>query len=384
MLKYDREELYQKVWEHPMLKVAQEYGVSPVALGKTCKKLSVPVPGRGHWAKLAHGHSGTKKPPLPKLDNVPVVYRSPVAEKKPSDATQTDPEFLTITQLLASGALNPPQIDLTSRLYPLVRSTLHHLRKQSKNEFGILIPQESGVLDIQVSEGTLDRALLLIAQVIAILEHQCFAVAVSDEGHTVALIHGEQVRFAIEEPVHKVVTSKPRVPNPTDRWDYEETVAYEPGGKLVLTILAATWGKFEQRKRWSDAKMQRVESLITDFVAGLLRTAVALRRQKDEQRQQELERKRREEERWQLRQHIQEEEKKIEQLDKWVDDWEHAARIRRFIKAYEEQSHLWPREKQEQYKVWIKWASEQADRLDPLVTEKPASVLDRKRELSWW
>ncbi len=53
---YDREELYRKVWEKPMLKVAEEYGVSSVALGKTCRKLSVPVPGRGHWAKLAHGH----------------------------------------------------------------------------------------------------------------------------------------------------------------------------------------------------------------------------------------------------------------------------------------------------------------------------------------
>jgi hypothetical protein len=30
---YDREELYRKVWEKPLLKVAEEYGVSAVALG---------------------------------------------------------------------------------------------------------------------------------------------------------------------------------------------------------------------------------------------------------------------------------------------------------------------------------------------------------------
>lgn len=150
MLKYDREELYQKVWEQPMLKVAEEYGVSSVALGKTCKKLSVPVPGRGYWAKLAHGHPGTKKPTLPKLDNVPVIYRSPVAEKKPSDSNQTDPEFLSITQLLVSGALNPPQMDLTSRPHPLVKSTLSRLRNHShKDEFGILRPQEPGGLHVK-------------------------------------------------------------------------------------------------------------------------------------------------------------------------------------------------------------------------------------------
>jgi hypothetical protein len=65
----------------------------------------------------------------------------------------------------------------------------------------------------------------------------------------------------------------------TARWDYDQTVKHEPAGKLVLTILAETWGKFEQRKRWSDAKVQKVEGLIPDFVAGLMRTAVSLRHQ---------------------------------------------------------------------------------------------------------
>jgi len=106
---YDREELYCKVWEQPLLKVAEEYGVSAVALGKTCRKLSVPVPGRGHWVKLAYGHEGIKKPPLPQLDKVPVIYRSPVAQKKPTSSDQNDPEFAAIDHLLSSGVLSGQQ-----------------------------------------------------------------------------------------------------------------------------------------------------------------------------------------------------------------------------------------------------------------------------------
>ena len=383
MLKYDREELYQKVWEQPMLKVAQEYGVSSVALGKTCKKLSVPVPGRGHWAKLAYGHSGVKKPQLPELERVPVIYRSPVAERKPTDSDPVDPEFLSISQLLISGALGPPKIDLISHLHPLVKSLLSRLRNQNrKDNSAVQFPLEPGDLDIKVSEGMLDRALHVMAQIISVLERQNYAVLISDEGNTVASINGEQIRFAIEEPFRKVVTAKPRVPNPTDRWDYEEVVTHEPGGKLVLTILAATWGKYEQRKRWNDTKTQQIENLVADFVAGLLRTAASLRRQKEEQKQQEIERKKREEERWQLRQDIQEEEKKIEQLDQWIEGWERADRIRCFIKAYEEKFRSSPSEPERT--AWIEWAAEQANRIDPLVSEKPASVLDRKRELSWW
>jgi hypothetical protein len=382
---YDREELYRKVWERPLLKVAEEYGVSAVALGKTCRKLSVPVPGRGHWAKLAHGHAGDKKPPLPKLEKVPVIYRSPVVQKEPTGADQNDPEFAAINDLLSSGVLNPLPIDPTARPHPLIRSTASRLRSHSrKDENGILLPREPGGLDVKVSEGTLDRALQVMAQVVAVLERQGFSVEVSEQGRTTTLIYGERVHFGIEEPVRRVVTQKPRVPNPTDRWDYEQVVTHEPAGKLALIIHSGLWGRYEQRTRWNDAKVQRVENLIADFVAGLMRSAVALRRQEEERKHREAEEQKRIQEREQLLKDIQEEEKKLEQFNKWVDQWERVERLRRFIAAYAEKSRAWSAEKQSQYKAWIEWATRQADRIDPFVSEKPASVLDRKRELSCW
>jgi hypothetical protein len=68
--RYDREELYEKIWKAPMQSVAKEYGVSDVALGKTCKKLHVPVPGRGYWAKKA---AQRPVPPQPLLPTIPVI-----------------------------------------------------------------------------------------------------------------------------------------------------------------------------------------------------------------------------------------------------------------------------------------------------------------------
>jgi len=382
---YDREELFRKVWEQPLLKVAKEYGVSAVALGKTCRKLSVPVPGRGHWAKLSHGHEGIKKPLLPKVDKVPLIYCSPAVQKKPTSCDQNDPEFAEINNLLSSGALNPPPIDPIARPHPLIRSTASRLRSHShKDENGILVPREPGGLDVNVSERTLDRALQAMAQVVAVLERQGFSVEVSEQGRTAVLIKGENVSFGIEEPIRRVVTQKPRVPNPTDRWDYDEVVTHEPAGKLVLIIHSGTWGRYEQRTRWSDAKVQRVENLIADFVAGLMRTVVALRRQEEERRQREVEQQKRAQERAQLLKDIQEEEKRLEQFNEWVDEWERAERLRRFIAAYAEKSRSWSAEKQPQHDAWIKWATRQADRIDPFVSEKPASVLDRKRELSCW
>lgn len=380
MLKpYDREELYRKVWEKPLLKVAEEYGVSAVALGKTCRKLSVPVPGRGYWAKLAHGHAGVKKPPLPKLDKVPIIYHSPV-QKRPDSSDQNDPELSSIAQLLSSGALNPAPVDASARESALIRHTASLFRSRSrKDEHGILLPREAGGLDVRVSEGMLERALQVMSQVLMVLERQGFSVEVSD-GRTATVINGERVCFGIEEPIRRVVTEKARVSNPTDRWDYDEVVTHEPAGKLALVIKASLWRE-QERTRWSDAKVQRVESLVADFVAGLMRTAVALRRQEEERKQREAERDRRAREAEQLRKDIQEEEKKIEQLNRWVESWESAERLRRFIAVYAEKSASWPAEKQEKCKTWIEWATKQADRLDPFVSEKPASVLDRKRDI---
>lgn len=46
-IKITREELYEKVWNTPMQKLAMEFGLSDVGLAKLCKRHQIPVPGRG-------------------------------------------------------------------------------------------------------------------------------------------------------------------------------------------------------------------------------------------------------------------------------------------------------------------------------------------------
>ncbi len=67
LARYDRGDLYKKVWTLPMQQVAKEYGVSDVAIGKTCRKLQIPVPGTGYWAKKAANRPVELRPPLPEL-----------------------------------------------------------------------------------------------------------------------------------------------------------------------------------------------------------------------------------------------------------------------------------------------------------------------------
>ncbi|MCG7879145.1 MAG: hypothetical protein N0C90_22845, partial [Candidatus Thiodiazotropha endolucinida] len=68
-----REELFTLVWEQPARQIARELGISDVALGKLCRRLQVPKPPRGYWARVASGKT-PRKPPLP-------AYRKEIEER---------------------------------------------------------------------------------------------------------------------------------------------------------------------------------------------------------------------------------------------------------------------------------------------------------------
>jgi len=67
---YEREKLYEEVWNEPVVLVAKRYGISGVALGKTCRKLAVPLPPRGYWARVRAGRKVPPRPPLPPYERI--------------------------------------------------------------------------------------------------------------------------------------------------------------------------------------------------------------------------------------------------------------------------------------------------------------------------
>ncbi len=70
---FTREKLYEEVWARPVIQVAKDVGVSDVALAKICRKLGVPVPPRGYWARVAAGYPRKRRPLPPAPANAPRV-----------------------------------------------------------------------------------------------------------------------------------------------------------------------------------------------------------------------------------------------------------------------------------------------------------------------
>lgn len=66
-IRMTRKELYDRVWSEPVTKVAESWGMSDNGLRKQCRRLKIPLPPRGYWAKVRAG----KKPRRPRLPKLP-------------------------------------------------------------------------------------------------------------------------------------------------------------------------------------------------------------------------------------------------------------------------------------------------------------------------
>jgi hypothetical protein len=119
-----RQELYNRVWSTPGSKLAVELGISDVAISKRCKKLNVPRPSRGYWAKLAAGGNPHKKP-LPqapeeiaeKALNAPV----PGNLSLPGDTVHLHPVAAELLETLRLGTPDEEQrVKIQARTLPRV------------------------------------------------------------------------------------------------------------------------------------------------------------------------------------------------------------------------------------------------------------------------
>ena len=50
-----RKKLHDLVWSEPMRNLCVRFGISDVALKKTCARAGIPTPERGYWAKKEPG-----------------------------------------------------------------------------------------------------------------------------------------------------------------------------------------------------------------------------------------------------------------------------------------------------------------------------------------
>lgn len=172
-----REALYEEVWSAPATIVSPRYGLSDAGLLKVCKRLQIPVPGRGYWARVQAGRS-VRKPPLPAL-----------ASGRRLGPTPLSPDEVALRARVQEAVLqtreSQPQISVPSDLvepHALVREAASRLKQREgwDHPAGVRsAPKE--VLNLQVTMNSLDRALRLMDTLLKALEPSGFTARVDEE-----------------------------------------------------------------------------------------------------------------------------------------------------------------------------------------------------------
>ncbi len=393
--KISRKELYNRVWKTSMTKLSAEYGISDNGLRKICKKHNIPLPGIGYWAKKAAGYR-MKNVPLPDPSKETVIEIRPNPSNHVGSAS--DPILSEYAELVQKS----PPIVIAKSLrspHPLVRQASLALELCRPNDVGILEPADKDCLNIRVSEKSLRRALRIMDALIKGLQERSFDVFQDDES-TKVKIQGEVLGFGIREELvsRKIESDSTNLDGyyqfGHSRFDHVRV----PSGKLCLTIDAMGYfGNENCRRNWRDTKRRQLEDSLDAFVIGLLKIAV----QKKEYRRQEEEKERRrkeiaqqrEERRQQLaelKRKVRQEQARVDELITHAENHFKSKQIRDFIEAVEverqkEKSVYIP---DDDFNEWVKWAQDQADRLDPLAVSPPSIlnevVEDDDEDRSTW
>jgi hypothetical protein len=365
-----------------MRTLAEKYGISDVGLAKNCRKLSIPLPGRGYWAKISAGQSVVKTP-LPRISQeIKIEKPRPMPKDQNPDVEQiTDAQERS--QIERLDRLNGELVLKHGSLsHPLITQARTVLRQAREDDRKILQCREQ-CLDIRVSKGSLDRALRIMAGLISLIEDEGFSVTVGNgfREHTTAKVHGQEITFGLLEKVERLDV----VPLPSENilkkvLSYGgKDVTLNPTGQLSFEIWRP-WGA--SPKRWKDKKGIVLEGMLPQMVASFIRIALVEKQREEIRLAERREAQRREEERARLQASIKAEKAKIEALNRAVTNWVQADQIRGFIRAARETALEHGQEKQPGtvFEDWLIWAEQQADRIDPL-KDNPVSIIDREVEL---
>ncbi|HWR17521.1 MAG TPA: hypothetical protein VN577_22020 [Terriglobales bacterium] len=363
---WNRDELYKEVWAEPVQRVAARYGVSGNAIAKVCRKMNIPVPGRGYWAKKDSGQHVTQRP-LPPMKNVPQLWKPEPQPKTPPPPP--DPEFDEIDRRMAAGDFEPPAT--RTKRHPLVERAKELLSSSTgENNFRRLHVYGQDTLNIRVSKAVLPRALNLFNSLSDVAERIGGSVRLTTRWSnkvTVFAAAGGEAELRIREKLTMVKNMDKA------RWSGGHYNSFEPAGILILEITAYSSGL---KTEWKDKPNLPLESQIPAIIATLIKVCVIHRRRVEEEERKELARRKREMELEELAKLISVEEARVNALLTDVENWQRARGIRDYVAALE------TLDGEAQSKPgFLEWAKDQADRLDPL-TPSPSSILDRRSEVS--
>ena len=234
---------------------------------------------------------------------------------------------------------------------------------------------------------SIGRATRILQALLTAFAQRGYKVTVSEKFPRRTTIHllGEEVAFVLEEAATQV-PHKPGYDKENDRYasfmSRPPKHSYLSTGRLRLRIPDVPGGPYQGWSYGGGAK-RPLESMLNEFVQGLIRITVLIKRDREER---EIRRKREEEERRRREeaQRLQRiEDARMKLLDSQISDWRQSRSIREYVEAVRAEviARTGELDPESPAAKWIEWALRKADRLDPI---KRGNPWEEPYEVRYW
>ncbi|QNI35886.1 hypothetical protein [Edaphobacter albus] len=335
----DRDQLYAEVWSEAMTKVSTRYGVSDVALAKICRRMDIPAPERGYWARVAAGQKLPRPPLPPRGQGVPQTVQ---ADPGRGRTWASELKTAEITPAPVSGVLSSP----------------HRFTLQLQKSFSLRSPDSYGRIgssrediDVKIAPSSIPRVLLFVDAFLKAAEDRGYSFVLPETEYERGLeivIQRQRVKFTVFEEATRVVSKGTR--------SAQTTVEFHPSGRLSFRIREYLATRNEPT--FSDRSKESLESQLGIILHGL-RTAAAELAERTERfaRKKEAEEKRADEHRRAQAQ--------LKKLDEDVENWSKAEALHRLIAQVERRIESKPPAEAAYADRWLTWARTVATNLDP-------------------
>ncbi len=402
-----RLELYNRVCDRPLSKVAPELGISGTALAAICKRYHIPYPGSGYWTRKSLGLPA-ELPTLSEAANETIEVMPSVIKSRKKRTLEKDPACKT----------RPVAKPRRPAHHPLLLGAEDHLRNTREVQTGeFLRPYKRILPDLISSEAALLRALSIANDLYLALDEQGYRVHIAQAAENLHRIHireqeverkdrryGRYSSGHIWAPDRPTIVYIDKVPiglaltEMTERVTlrYLNGVYHREDSKLIRSAkaweLTHSWtteqdmpcGRFRivaySPKKgvgwsvsWQETEQQLLGPLIPKIVETLRTSKDNLQRLMDAEDAAAAKRKKEWEEEWECYQR-QEDARKIaqaltdsrQQLAEIIERWGRAITVERFFADAEERLKTTSGERRQRLEERLRLARAMMESVDPL------------------
>jgi hypothetical protein len=326
-----RAELFEALWQKPMTQLSEQWGISRKEIVQLCEQYRVPRPPNGYWAQLNWG-TAPERPILPTLDvddlieldafrkqfDKPTsIVQSPVTAEKESTIQTKDCSKVQISV--------PDQLTNPHRFVKRLKSTNASTAKEPSNSGSSGSSNERVVQSwVSVSKPQFQRALRITDTLLKHWETRGFEVSVN--GCLKSSDEDDEIAFSITETYKRV--EKPKKDHYWREWDHV------PTGVLTVEVHCEHFDML--RRRWSDGKVQKLETLIGSFLDAIPKYLAEIKQSRLDRECEQRQKKKADDRRLKQKQQVEDESARRAELTKFVENWETAQRIRRYLAAVDE------------------------------------------------